>query len=74
MERFGRPVKRRKGCVTPKTAAILVCGDEILQGNSKDTQSQSLCVQLQELGVDVEMITIAKSTKIPTFVCNSPNV
>lgn len=42
----------------PKTAAILIIGNEILTGKVKDENSHFLAAELRELGVDVRLIEV----------------
>src|SRR5919197_2536415 len=42
----------------PKTAGILLVGNEILSGKIQDANAAYLCRELRTLGVDVERITV----------------
>lgn len=42
----------------PKTAGILIVGDEILSGKTEDTNSKFLATELRALGVDVRRISV----------------
>jgi molybdenum cofactor synthesis domain-containing protein len=42
----------------PKTAAIVLVGNEILSGKVQDANAAHLCRELRELGVDVRRITV----------------
>jgi FAD synthetase len=42
----------------PKTAAILLVGNELLSGKTTDTNAAYLCRELRALGVDVRRITV----------------
>lgn len=50
---------KQKGTVSlPKTAAIIIIGDEILSGKVRDTNSHYLTRELRSLGVDVKRISV----------------
>jgi FAD synthetase len=41
----------------PKTAGIVIIGNEVLSGKTQDTNSHFLCIQLRQLGVEVQKIS-----------------
>ena len=47
-----------KNAIMPKTAAIIIIGDEILSGKVQDINSYHLACQLRALGVDVREISV----------------
>src|ERR671916_1730532 len=40
-----------------KTAGIIIIGNEVLSGKTQDTNSYFLCVELRQLGVEVQKIS-----------------
>lgn len=42
----------------PKTAGIVIIGNEVLSGKTEDTNSRFLCRELRALGVDVRRISV----------------
>lgn len=42
----------------PKTAGIVIIGNEVLSGKTQDTNSHFLCKELRSLGVDVQRISV----------------
>ena len=47
----------------PKTAGIILVGNEILSGKIVDANAAYLCRELRELGVDVRRISVIPDRK-----------
>lgn len=51
-------IKRQSSTVEPPSAGILIIGDEILKGHTKDTNSHFLLTRLWSLGVKVKAVRV----------------